>query len=529
MTTQVILKKSAVAAKVPLVTDLEYGELALNYADGKLYYKNTTDIIAELGGGSASAGPTSLTISNKTAAYTVVAADLGTVINCTNNTFTVSLTSAVTLGRGFNCWIWNNSDFGTVTIDPSGTQTIDTQEVLVLRVGEGMQIVSDGVNWQIGDKKAMRGYAENINAAFRAVASGESSVAIGPLALSSGTGSIALGGLAAGGYSIAIGSPNRDYVTAGSINSTAIGFNSGSYGAVTAINNAAMALGGSYASGIDSFAAAIVNNTSSYGATGANSVAIGNRAKAAGLGSIAIGTEATATGEGSVALGARNTSTGTESFSSGGSNTASGPWSVAMGLSNTASGSRGVALGNSNTASNFYTVALGSLCEATQNSAICTGSRGRSDIQGKRVHSSSSFSSEIGSAQIGDLVLGKQTTDATATVLTSNPGNEASALNQVILPNNSAYFFSGTIIARQRASEGTDIGAWEIKGAIRREETAATTTLIKSTIDEFSAPAGWSIAITADTTNGGLAITVTGANATNIRWVATIKTSEVTY
>ena len=38
---QVILKKSSVAARVPLTTDLAYGELALNYADGLLYYKKS--------------------------------------------------------------------------------------------------------------------------------------------------------------------------------------------------------------------------------------------------------------------------------------------------------------------------------------------------------------------------------------------------------------------------------------------------------------------------------------------------------
>lgn len=34
----ITLKKSSVAAKAPLATDLAFGELALNYADGKLYY-----------------------------------------------------------------------------------------------------------------------------------------------------------------------------------------------------------------------------------------------------------------------------------------------------------------------------------------------------------------------------------------------------------------------------------------------------------------------------------------------------------
>jgi hypothetical protein len=43
MSNQIILKKSSVGAKVPLTTDLAYGELALNYADGKLYFKNSSN------------------------------------------------------------------------------------------------------------------------------------------------------------------------------------------------------------------------------------------------------------------------------------------------------------------------------------------------------------------------------------------------------------------------------------------------------------------------------------------------------
>ena len=47
MANKIILKKSSVQGKIPLVQDLDYGELALNYADGKLYYKNTlTDVVS---------------------------------------------------------------------------------------------------------------------------------------------------------------------------------------------------------------------------------------------------------------------------------------------------------------------------------------------------------------------------------------------------------------------------------------------------------------------------------------------------
>lgn len=40
------LKKSAVAGKIPSSSDLEYGELAINYADGRLYYKQADDSIS---------------------------------------------------------------------------------------------------------------------------------------------------------------------------------------------------------------------------------------------------------------------------------------------------------------------------------------------------------------------------------------------------------------------------------------------------------------------------------------------------
>jgi hypothetical protein len=48
MANKVLLKKSSVAAKVPLTTDLDYGELALNYSDGKLYYKNAANAVTPL-------------------------------------------------------------------------------------------------------------------------------------------------------------------------------------------------------------------------------------------------------------------------------------------------------------------------------------------------------------------------------------------------------------------------------------------------------------------------------------------------
>jgi len=46
MANRIILKKSSVQGKVPSSGDLEFGELAVNFADGKIYYKDSNSDIA---------------------------------------------------------------------------------------------------------------------------------------------------------------------------------------------------------------------------------------------------------------------------------------------------------------------------------------------------------------------------------------------------------------------------------------------------------------------------------------------------
>jgi hypothetical protein len=45
MATNITIKKSSVPGKVPTTGDLEYGELAINYADGVIFYKNSSNEI----------------------------------------------------------------------------------------------------------------------------------------------------------------------------------------------------------------------------------------------------------------------------------------------------------------------------------------------------------------------------------------------------------------------------------------------------------------------------------------------------
>ena len=134
-----------------------------------------------------------------------------------------------------------------------------------------------------------------------------------------------------------------------------------------------------------------------------------------------------------------------------------------------------------------------------------------------------------GLSQAGLLVLGAETTDATPTVIRSNT-SAASTTNQLILPNNSAYYFKGSVIANVTGAGNTK--SWTFDGQIKRGANAAATTLTGSTVSSPYGDAGastWAVALTADTTNGGLAVTVTGQAGTTIRWVCKLETTEVTY
>lgn len=66
MSNTVLLKKSSVSSKVPLTTDLSYGEVALNYADGKLYYKTSGNTIDYLPSAAATATLTNKTLTSPT-------------------------------------------------------------------------------------------------------------------------------------------------------------------------------------------------------------------------------------------------------------------------------------------------------------------------------------------------------------------------------------------------------------------------------------------------------------------------------
>jgi hypothetical protein len=288
------------------------------------------------------------------------------------------------------------------------------------------------------------------------------------------------------------------------------------------------------------------------------------------------------TPHGIVVGGGNNTATGSYSFIGGGGdagtagnrNVASGDWSfVGGGRRNTASGiGSTVAGGGTDGGSIFSNIASGTLSTVSggwnnvAGGTIATVSGGQTNnangtaatitggsdnvatgsyatvvggqlgwtrsINGNVVFSPCAQPIAFGSglSQTALLVLARQTTDATSTVLRSDT-SAASTTNQVILPNNSAYFFTGEVVAG--VTGGGNTKGWTIEGVIKRGANAASTALVGTpTVTSSYADAGastWVIAVTADTTNGGLAVTFTGQASTTIRTVCQIRTTEMTF
>ena len=395
--------------------------------------------------------------------------------------------------------------------------------------------------------------ANSIAIGDRAIASSDNSIALGILSTASGNGSfsalqnsvasgaaaVALGSncTASGAWSVALGNGNTASATyafaAGSNSSnatadSAVGINGKAGGTLSVaigtggnsmLNDAsvtagtqggAMALAGAYASGRGAVGIGNQNSNGSYGALGYGSVAIGANAKSASSSDYAFGGSAVASGGFSTALGTGCSATGSSSVSIGRSNTASGTMAtVAGGEYSTASGSYSYASGYRSTASGTYSYA--------------SGLRSVSAIYGKNTYASGRFAAD-GDAQGSQFILRADTTDATATVLTTN-NSTAAADNQIVAASDTCIMFSGTLVAMQNGAQ--DQGGWEIKGLLKND--GGTTTLVSSNIQTFADGNGWTVGLTADNTNNALAITCTGEAAHNIRWVANISTSEVTY
>jgi hypothetical protein len=244
----------------------------------------------------------------------------------------------------------------------------------------------------------------------------------------------------------------------------------------------------------------------------------------AGLRGAAVGGQSNrASGENAVVIG-------------GASSTASGQESGVFGsyLSGATGFLSTVVGGDSNSAEGFESIIVGgSQNSTTADYAVVIGGA-RGDDRGIKAivvmpASYKPFDDKNGVAQTALLALGKETTNATSARLTCD-GASASTNNQLILANNSAVYFKGSVIANVTGAGNTK--SWTFDGQIKRGANAASTVLTGSTVSSPYGDAGastWTVALAADTTNGGLAVTVTGQASTTIRWVCKLETTEVSF
>jgi hypothetical protein len=250
------------------------------------------------------------------------------------------------------------------------------------------------------------------------------------------------------------------------------------------------------------------NNT----ASGDNATVGGGHSNTAGFGGTVGGGESnTASAGGTVGGGQNNAASGTTSTVGGGlTNAASTQDStVGGGTKNTASGlGASIGGGAENTASgDWATVAGGVQASATH--------------YGEAAHASGQFVSPTGEAQASEYVLRSATSDATETELFLDGVSQ-----RITLVSSRTLSFDILIVAH---SSGGASAGYRITGLI--ENVAGTTTFVGTqplTVLGEDAPV-WNVTVVADNANDALEIKVTGAAGTNIRWVASVRTVEVSW
>lgn len=105
-------------------------------SDGSLYIKNSAGVELELGDSGASLRDTAVTTTFATS---------GETINCTANTFTVNLPTAV--GIQGTTYTLVNSGTGVITLDPIPGETINLSSTIDLAQYTSRTVQSDNANW----------------------------------------------------------------------------------------------------------------------------------------------------------------------------------------------------------------------------------------------------------------------------------------------------------------------------------------------------------------------------------------------
>ena len=115
-------------------------------------------------------------------------------------------------------------------------------------------------------------------------------------------------------------------------------------------------------------------------------------------------------------------------------------------------------------------------------------------------------------------------TDTTVTTLTTD-NSTAAATNQIVAAADTGIAFDGIVTALQNGAQSWS--AWKIQGILVNDNGAMY--LSGSSVSAITNNSGYTLALSADSTNKALSIKFTGYSTYNIRILANVRTSEVTY
>ena len=284
--------------------------------------------------------------------------------------------------------------------------------------------------------------------------------------------------------------------------------------------------------------------TSNITVTGSNSVFIGNMQGSSTtswannswvqIGSMATG--ATSPGSGSVSVGIGR---------------AIGTYGVSIGNGYVANILGGTAIGYASQVNNNYNVAIGYGAQTTGNNSICIGqqaiNKANSLIMGATGFQNAvgdhpgqitfntgywaSTTSGLATYCVGEnlIAMYMQTTSNTATELAMAADGSSTPTNFIAMPTYSAWTFDLTVSGTTAATLANTYSA-NVRFTVTKGATAASTALVSAAVittiaDNVSG--AWSVAVTADTTNGRPAIKVTGSSSTTVRWVATGRITKI--
>lgn len=204
---------------------------------------------------------------------------------------------------------------------------------------------------------------------------------------------------------------------------------------------------------------------------------------------------------------------------------ASGNFAIISGGSfNQATGLHSVVVGgNNNTADADYALVLG---------GVNGNARG---IKGAVIvphYATGGASNSSGKIQTGHYLLGGDTVLSASPVdLTTDSSGNIDATNQITLVDNSAIYFSGTIIAKELyPTADPEIVVWDLKGTIYRNAGNSTTNLlsiVNPTVVNGNTATTWQVSVTTENNIGCLLVQVQGPSDKQVRWVAKIETIEL--